>query len=652
MQKLTHQIYSFDEFSLDATRGSLMRNGSEIKLRPKSFEVLKFLVENNGRLIPKDELIRVVWQGMAVTDDSLVQCLKDIRRALDDEAQEIIKTVPRRGYIFEKEVSENGASTYKEETSGVHLIIEEMIEGSGDERLLLASPHPRISASSFIGAIRRHKIVATVVSAALIAVVIVGIIFYKPILMWWFKPPSIAVLPMVNATGDAGQDYISDGLTEGIISSLLRLNPPGQFPRLRVMSQNTVFIFKNKEIEPRAAGQQLGVDLVLSSRMFFQEGLRILKFELINAADGSIVWSNQYATGQNQKEFLIKQNEIPGDVAAQLPLSLNDADRANLTRRFTQSAEAYDLYFKGWAEIRRVTPSSLRKSREYLERAFELDENFALACWGIGMSYRVEGTIDERPDKEANEKAVEWFQKALKIDSTLTAANFAMKINEAFSWNWKAIETAGPTHPGYDFYLLAMGRIDERLENEKRRLSFEPYSPLLNFNHCITLHSARRYDEAIAQCKKTLNIVPAADQAYFGPESPWIHLELGNAYTRKGMFTEAVAEMKQAIELSEESEAMLAMLGIVYAKAGQRDEAIKILNLLHERMNQGEYVPALNVAGIYMDLGDRDQGFIWLNKAADEREGRLAGIKAELDFEIPRDDRRYLELLRRMGLPP
>ncbi len=127
MQKQRHQIYSFDEFTLDLTRGCLLRQTEEIKLRPKSFEVLKFLVENGGRLISKDEMIKVVWQGMAVTDDSLVQCLKDIRRAFDDKSQTFIKTVPGRGYIFEKEVSENGATAqiYKEETAGVHLVIEE-----------------------------------------------------------------------------------------------------------------------------------------------------------------------------------------------------------------------------------------------------------------------------------------------------------------------------------------------------------------------------------------------------------------------------------------------------------------------------------------------------------------------------------------------
>ncbi len=129
MQKLAHEIYSFDEFKLDLTRGALFRGVDELKLRPKSFDVLKYFAENSGRLISKDELIEAVWHETAVTDDSLVQCLKDIRRALKDNGQRIIKTVPRRGYIFEKEVNENGSATiYTEETTGVHLVIEETEE--------------------------------------------------------------------------------------------------------------------------------------------------------------------------------------------------------------------------------------------------------------------------------------------------------------------------------------------------------------------------------------------------------------------------------------------------------------------------------------------------------------------------------------------
>lgn len=235
MQKLPHQTRSFSEFTLDLTRGCLQRAQEEIKLRPKSFEVLKYLVENNGRLISKDELIHAVWVETAVTDDSLVQCMKDIRHALRDEAQQIIKTVPRRGYIFDKEVSENGSAaqmtTYTDETAGVQIIIEEETdeheanEVSAQTPALLAAP--KVSPVSRItNAIKRHKIATAVASVALAALVIAGVVFAKPILTWWYKPPSIAILPFVNATGDPGLDSAGDGLTEAVIEALYGIKPP------------------------------------------------------------------------------------------------------------------------------------------------------------------------------------------------------------------------------------------------------------------------------------------------------------------------------------------------------------------------------------------------------------------------------------------
>jgi DNA-binding winged helix-turn-helix (wHTH) protein/TolB-like protein len=657
MQKPVHQTYSFDEFTLDLTRGCLLRGATEIKLRPKSFEVLKFLAENGGRLVTKDELIEAIWTDTAVTDDSLVQCLKDIRLALDDKSQAFIKTIPRRGYIFEKEVSENGAiAVYTEETSSVSLVIEETLENSEE----INAPQKSRSARLF-GAVKRHKIAATTALVVLITVISAGVIFYKPVMAWLFKPPSIAVLPIINATGDAEQDYISDGLTDSIIMSLMRLNTPGKkIPRLIVSAQSTIFLFKNKELDPRSVGSQLGVDSVLASKMFLQNNERTFKFELIKVADGSVLWSKQYSVswgktigngGNDIEKVVALQNEIPRDVAAQLSLALSDAEREILTRRYTQNPQAYDLYLKGRAEFRRLTPSGLRKSIEYFEQAIDLDPNFATAYWAMGMSYQKQGLIDERPDKEANEKAADQFRNALKIDNRLALAVKALQSADLDARDWTTIEKAGPTHPGYSFYLILTGRIDEQIKIEKRQLSLDPYSPGQNLIHCLTLYTARRYDESIAQCQKTLNLLPVADRAYFGPESPWIHLALGNAYCQKGMFAEAIAEIKQAIELAEDSEAMWAVLGYVYAKAGQRDEALKILNLLNEQMSRGEYVPALNVAWIYSELGDKDQAFVWLDKANDEREGRLLNMKAEPELDAIRGDPRFAELFRRMGIP-
>jgi DNA-binding winged helix-turn-helix (wHTH) protein/TolB-like protein len=653
MPKLAHEIYSFDEFQLDLTRGCLFRGTLELKLRPQSFEVLKYLTQNPGRLISKDELITSVWGGMAVTDDSLVQCMKDIRNTLGETGQEIIRTVPRRGYIFECDVTENGSAVYVGESSGVRVVIEETEDTNGKVDATRYSDQPVVRRRSLKGALKRHKIATIFITAGLVSVVIAGIVFYRPIVAWWFKPPSIAVLPVVNATGDRSLDYVTDGLTESIITSLAQLNELGKASRVRVIAQNTVFMFKGKEVDPGSVGRELGVERVLASKMLHQSGLRIIKLELINIEDGSVIWNKQYAsTLTNPSEFLAMQNEIPRDVAAQMPLSLSDSDRENLTRRYTKNAEAYDLFLKGRAEFRKVVPSALRRSIELYQQAIDLDPNFAAAYWAIGMAYKSLGNIDELSDKESAEKAIDMFQKALKIDNNLTVANNSLELSKADVWDWKSIEKAGPTHPGYERYLGAMGRLEERLESERRRLANNPYAPFLNFTHCNTLLGLRRPDEAIAQCRKTLNIVPAADKAYFGPESPWIHLYLSLAYSLKKMYPEAETELKTAIELGENSKTLLAELGAVFANSGQRAEAIKILEHLQDRERNGEYAPSLNISHIYIALGNKDQAFLWLNRAIDEREDRAVDIKYSDTYDPLRDDARFGDLLRRMNLAP
>jgi len=630
MQKPEHRVYRFDPFTLDLTRGCLLRDGTELKLRPKSYEVLKYLAENSGRLVSKDEIISSVWLETAVTDDSLVQCLKDIRHALADDHQQIIRTVPRRGYIFEKDVIEEFGTVLPIETAAGDEIVDEAPS---------AGPHAKAAMSG-----RRRALIS--VAALVLLAGTAAFMFRKPVLAWFFKPPSIAVLPVINATGDGGLDYISDGITESIITSLTQLNEKGR-PRLRVISQNTAFIFKGKELEPRSIGLQLGVDTILTGKMLRQpDDSQVFKVELVNVSDGSIMWLKQYAS-----HILIAQNEIAKDVAEQLPLTIGAHDIENLTRRYTQNAEAYDLYLKGRAACLVQTPSGIANSIGYYQRAIEVDPNFALAYWAIGFSFWMEGASDMRADIDANELAASSYQRALNLDANLTVAAEMLKMVQTSSWNWEAAAKEGPTNFGYGAYLIAMGRAEEQAAIEDRRLTVDPLHPVLNYGHCTTLFQARRYDDAIAQCQKTLNLVPGPTRAYFGPESPAVHRILANVYTQKGMFAEAIAEAQTAVTTSENSTVSLALLASIYARAGQTNEAGKIIDILEERMDKGEYAPPLNIAFIFANLGDNDKAFYWLNRAFDERESRLGNMKSSPNFDPLRSDPRFAELMKRVGLP-
>jgi DNA-binding winged helix-turn-helix (wHTH) protein/TolB-like protein len=664
MQKLSHQVFSFGEFTLDLRRGCLMRAQEEIKLRPKSFEVLNYLVENNGRLISKDELIHAVWVEAAVTDDSLVQCLKDIRRALGDEAQQVIKTVHGRGYIFDTEVRDNGSAQitkYTEETAGVQVIIEEETDRREQHEIAAQTPQlqpaPNVSVvSRFTNAIKRHKLATAIASAVFVALIIAGIVFARPILFWWFKPPSIAVLPIVNATGDPNNNYIADGLTESLITSLNQINEPGKRPRLLVTAQGTVLIFRGKEIEPRSVGRELGVDTVLASQMLEQNGMWIIKVEMVNVANGSEMWRKQYSwDGHFTDAFLTMQDEIAKGVAGQLPLTLSGAERQRLTRRYTQNPAAYDAYLKGRASWFKTTPEGYRRSIEYYQQAIDLDPNYALPYVGMGLSYVLEGKIGARPYKEASEKATNLYLKALKIDNTLKLARDALELGEIEAWNWEAVEKAGPQHTGYHFphggYLIAMGRLDEQLAFENRILGFDPHSPLMNFFYAETLFLARQYDASIAQYQKTLNIVSGLPPEYSGALVNWIHSGLGHVYVQKAMFPEAIAEFNKARDLTEDLPPAWEELGYAYAKSGQKDEATRILNQLQERAKRGEYVLPLGIAWIYIGLGDKDQAFVWLEKSFEERSDGMRKIKTNPIYDPLRSDARFADLLKRMRLP-
>jgi DNA-binding winged helix-turn-helix (wHTH) protein/TolB-like protein len=663
MQKLSHQILSFSEFTLDLRRGCLQHGRDEIKLRPKAFEVLNYLVENNGRLISKDELIHAVWVDAAVTEDSLVQCLKDIRRALGDEAQQIIKTVHGRGYIFDTEVSDNGSAQvtkYTEETAGVQVIIEEQTDGHDANRIAAQIPPllpaPKVSpVRRFANAIRQHKIATAVASVAFVALVIAGVVFARPVLFWWFRPSSIAVLPMVNATGDPNNDYLSDGLTESLITSLNQINTPGKIPRLLVTAETTVFDFKGRE--PSSAGQEFGVERVLASKLLRENGNWIIKVELIKVTDGSQLWSKQYeaSTDPYLPEYVLKvQDQIPNDVAGKLPLKLSDAEKQRLTRRYTQNAAAFDAYLKGRACWMKATAENYKKSMEYYQQAIDLDPNFALAYWGMGASYVLMGmgNTGVLSAKEAFAKGTEWYLKALNIDDTLSAAKHDLELQDMNAWDWAKIEKAGKKHPGYAFpwgsYLTAMGRLDEQLAAENFILSWEPRNAGMHFFLGHTLFLARRYDAAIEQFQESFKIGnPTRDC----PPCSWVHSGLGHAYVQKGMFPEAIAEFNQTKDLLKDSTPSLEGLGYAYAKSGQRDQAVGILNQLQERRDKGEYVVPIGIAWIYIGLGANDEAFLWLEKAFAEKSDLMREIKTNPIYDPLRSDPRFTDLLRRMNVP-
>jgi TolB-like protein/DNA-binding winged helix-turn-helix (wHTH) protein/Tfp pilus assembly protein PilF len=648
MQKLSHQTFSFGEFTLDLTRGCLLHRQEEMKLRPKSFEVLKYLVENNGRLISKDELIHAVWVDVAVTDDSLVQCLKDIRHALSDEAQRIIKTVHGRGYIFDREVSDNGSAqvtTYTEETAGVQVIIEEE-ETNGHGAIEIPDfPAPRTagflpahSATSTEGwttAIRQHRW-SVVLGVLTLAVVTAATVYFT-------RPgeaiDSVAVMPFVNVSGDPNTEYLSDGISESIINSLS--------PNLKVIALNSVLRYKGKQTDPQTVGRELNVRAVLMGHVTQRGDDLTISVELVDVRDNRHLWGQQY--DRKLSGIVAVPTEIAQDISEKLRLRLSGEEKKRLTRRYTQSGDAFQLYMMGRYYRRRFTKEGFEKSIEYLDQAIKKDPSYAPAYAELGEVYRNLGWYLVLPPKEWRQKEELAALKALQIDDSLAEAHVLIAHIREIDLDWPGAEeeykraleldpNSVRAHETYAWNLEMFGRFDEAMLHLKRAQELDPLALNIIWDIGVLFDFSQQYDRAIEQFQKMIEMDPSSTSA---------HASLGDIYQLKGRHEEAIAELKKANALG----GSRAQLAYAYAVAGNRDEAQKILNDFKELAKQpGRYVSPFNFALIYMGLGDKDQAFEWFNKTFDENPYRISFIKVNPKFDSLRSDPRFTDLLRRMKL--
>ena len=641
MQRLSHETFCFDGFTLDLTRGCLLRGGHEVKLRPKPFEALKYLVENPGRLISKTELIEVIWPDTAVTDDSLVQCLIEVRRALGDDAQQVIKTVPRRGYIFDRPVSDTASIapvTTVTEESGIHLIIEEEeTNGHGGVEVAalpiagsvtLDPAYQATTIQRIRTAIGQHKWIAAVGALALL--------FAAAGVFYLTRPTeaidSVAVMPFVNVSGDPNTEYLSDGISESIINRLS--------PNLKVIALNSALRYKGKQTDPQTVGRELNVRAVLMGRLTQRGDDLVIAVELIDVRDNRHLWGQQY--NRKLADLTGVSTEIAQAMSDKLGIRLSGDEKQRLAKRYTQSGQAYELYMMGRYYFSRGKKEDLLKSVEYYEQAIKKDPGYAPAYAGLGTTYHRLGWQGAMAPKESWQKE-EWAAlKALQIDGTLAEAHVLMAAIKEFNLDWQGAEeeykraleldpNSVRAHETYAWHLEMFERLDEAMAHLKRARELDPLALDIMWDFAVLFNFLRQHDRAIEQCQKIIQMDPNYVPA---------HTQLATSYQNKGMFEEALAALKKA-DISG------FQLGYAYAVAGKKDEAQKVLDELKESSKQ-HYVPAFSFGLIYMGLGDKDRAFEWLNKTFDENPYRIAFINVNPRFGTLRSDSRFDALLRRM----
>jgi len=453
---------------------------------------------------------------------------------------------------------------------------------------------------------------------------------------------SIAVLPFENGSGDANLDYLSDGLSESLIDKL------SQLPQLKVIARNSSFKYRGANVDISDAANKLGVRAIVMGKIMRVGDNLSVRVEMIDAQENRQLWSEQY--NRKQSDLLSIQQEITQTASEKLRLKLSGAQEQQLTKRETVNPQAYELLLKGRYYNSKGGTDNEKKAVEYLEQAVAVDPNYALAHAELSMRYINLAANSLADPKVYTPKAESAARKALELDENLADAHLAISRIYVARWQWHEAETErkraieldpnnAQTHSRYAQLLSLLGRHDEAIAEAKRAKELDPLAPLIAQTLGYRLHHARRYDEAIAELKKVLESDPNLDYVYY---------ILGYAYAGKGQFKEAVAAYQEAIRLGDKSPSTQIYLGAAYAQAGERGKAQEILKQLQSTK---EYVSPGELAILYGALGDKEAAFQSLEKAYAEHDLQLQFLKVDPAFDPLRDDPRYTDLIRRVGLP-
>jgi serine/threonine protein kinase len=488
---------------------------------------------------------------------------------------------------------------------------------------------------------RPIKKIATAIAAfALLGALVAGGKYYRSLST--SRVDSVAVLPFVNSNGNPDQEYLCDGITEGLIHTLSQLS------QVRVMSRSAVFRYKGHASDPLAVGHDLKVRAVLVGSLV-QHGDSIhLQSELVDTSDGSEIWGAQY--DRKLSDISTVQEEIVRDIFGKLRLRLRPESEKQVTKRNTQNWEAYDSYLKGLYYWNKFTDNDMRKAVDYFQQAIDKDPTYPLAYAGLADAYHELAYTS--PPKELMPKSKAASTKALQLDDSLADAHSALAwVLWRYDWNFvdaekefrRAIELEPTTGSGlgmYPLFLYSMQRFDEGAARHKQALTIDPLSMIGNTNVGDGLYYSHQYDRAIEQYQKALALDASFSLAHFG---------LGSAYDRKGMHKEAVAEWQKGWRADNDPR-LAELVGQAYARSGYRGALQAWLYDLIG-LSSKQYVSPVEVASIYARLADKDHALEWLDKGYQVRDADLVDIGTEPTFDLLHSNPTYVELLRRINLP-
>ncbi|HEV2835226.1 MAG TPA: hypothetical protein VGW58_07910 [Pyrinomonadaceae bacterium] len=508
----------------------------------------------------------------------------------------------------------------------------------------LASEHKQSAPRSTA---RPRSLKASIVVAIAIGIVLaVAAYFYTKRVKSVATGNSIAVLPFVNASGDATMEYLSDGISESLINGL------SQLPNMRVMARSTSFSFKGKDSDPSAIGKQLGVNAVLTGKIVQLGDNLGVQVDLVNVSDGSQLWGERY--NRKSTDLLSLQEEIAREVVEKLRVRLSNEDRDRLAKRYTANIDAYRTYLKGRYEWNKRTGDGLKRSIEYFNEAIALDPAYALAYAGVADAYALLPQFANAPFDESLMKAKAASLKALELDNSLAEAHISLASVKQSLWDWKDVESEykrglelnpnyATGHQWYSEYLIPVGRLAEAQTEIRRAQELDPLSLVINVRVGMTAYFSRQFALAAKQLKDALQ---------FNPEFVLTNIFLFNTLYQEQKIEESIPYLVTGVfngYSKEERARFESEIRNAYSKSGEKGMFERVRGLLKTSQRQ-DYSYAVLMGMTLVHLGELDEAFVWLNRAADLKHPSIPTLRVDPVFDGIRSDPRFEELVKRVGI--
>jgi TolB-like protein/DNA-binding winged helix-turn-helix (wHTH) protein/Tfp pilus assembly protein PilF len=632
------ETVKFEECEVDLRSRTVCRAGRALKLERIPTEILVYLIEQRGELVGREQIVERIW-GKDVfhdTDNSINGAIRKIRRALKDDPERprYIQTITGRGYRF-------------------IALLNSTVEPGVGEPVGQPAADSLPALPEILDAITRpRRWIIPAIIAGLVLVMVAGWSIWKQV-EFRTQPVSrvmLAVLPFENLTGDAAQEYFSDGLTEEMITRLGRLDPQ----RLGVIARTSVMAYKRRSEQVVEIGRELGVEYLLEGSVRRDAGRVRVAAQLIRVRDQTHVWAREY--DRDEQAILVLQAEIAEEIADEIDAALNSRRQRvkaiAQTSVSTEDPEAYDLYLKGRYFWNKRSFEGFQQAISSFQQAINKDPHYARAYAGLADTYALMGTYNWAPTSVVMPKARAAAIKALEIDENLADAHVSLAlITETYDWDWQTAEKEfrraieldpnyATAHHWYAEYLAFQGRFDEAFAEIDRARQLDPQSLIIAVDDGAILYFSRQNDRAIERLRSALEMEPGFGRA---------HLVV-QAYVQAGKFKEALADIEAWRATSGDAPWIWSSEAFVYGRSGDKVKSQYALRKLQEsnRSWHLDPMPLLDVA--YAGTATNDEWLTWLEKACEERSNVVTDLKVDPIYDPLRNEPRFHRLLHRVGL--